>query len=231
MSLLAPRPLLVPVALLLAVTGTHAQQVGGVKAQAVPVTLEQMVRSSRDIVVGQVVEQSVRDRPISDGKVKTTIPVYDVTLKLENVLKGSNQPGYTMTFSQWAKTAQPVSVGDELLLYLPPPSSIGLSAPIGIYSGQFKIESTKDSDGREIKTVVNLNNNVGLWSNTKDLLSSSQLLPKSAFQEILEHNLGDKSLFSRNKALEEAALPNTPGPVSLDLLTSVTKTLTEADKK
>jgi hypothetical protein len=119
-------------------------QVGEIKAQAPPLTLEQLVKASEKIVQGKVEEQLVVVKSLSNGKQEIPTRVYQIRLRVEEVLKGSVRPGDTITVSEWANIAQPVKEGDELLLYLPPESRFGLASPVGIYSGQFKITPAKD---------------------------------------------------------------------------------------
>jgi hypothetical protein len=195
-------------------------QVGEIKAHAPPLTLEQLVNDSDKIVQGKVEQQSVSVKAISDGKQEVPTPIYQIKFRVDKVLKGSVQPGEVMDISQWANIAQPVKEGDELLLYLPPKSRFGLSSPVGIYSGQFKImRSSKDSDQT---LAVNLNNNVGLWSDKEPLYTS---FPKINFQS-LDSSLSDKTAHIRAQVIDEASKPNRPGPVSVDLITSATKALT-----
>jgi hypothetical protein len=206
-------------ALPLLIGSAHAQ-VGEIKAQAPPLSLEQLVGYSEKIVLGKVTEQSITTKVLSDGKNEVSTPVYQIQLYLEEVLKGSAKPGETLTVLQWANIAQPVKEGDELLLYLPPASRLGLSSPVGIYSGQFKITRTKD--GKEEKQATNLNNNMGLWSDRKSLYAST---PKVSF-DILGTRLSEKGSEVRAQAIDEASKPNKPGPLSVDLITSATKVLT-----
>jgi hypothetical protein len=194
-------------------------QVGEIKAQAPPLTLEQLVKASEKIVQGKVEEQSVVVKSLSNGKQEIPTQVYQIRLRVEEVLKGSVKPGDTITVSEWANIAQPVKEGDELLLYLPAESRFGLASPVGIYSGQFKITPAKD--GTDVKEAINLNNNVGLWSEKESLYASS---PKVNYNSL---DLSVKDPQVRAQIMEQASKPNQPGPLSVDLITGATKALTK----
>jgi hypothetical protein len=193
-------------------------QVGEIKAQAPPLSLEQLVQASQKIVLGRVEHQSVIVKILSDGKAEVPTPVYEIKLDVEEVLKGPVKPGETLTITQWANIAQQVKEGDELLLYLPPESRLGLASPVGIYSGQFKVIRS----GKDKQQAVNLNNNVGLWSDKSSLYAST---PKIS-TETIGQTLSSRDFEVRAQVFDEASKPNTPGPLSVDLLKSATKALT-----
>jgi hypothetical protein len=209
-----------------AIGDTHAQPPGGdpralsplgeVKALAAPLSLEELVEDSEKIVRGKVEAQSIATQLFTDGRQEFPTEVYRIKLRVEDVLKGSVRQGDAIDILQWASIAQPVKEGDELLLYLPPESRFGLASPVGIYSGQFKIVPSKG-----VKQAVNLNNNVGLWSDKKSLYASSPRVKST-----IERDLSDKNFEIRAQVMEEASQPNKPGPLSVDLLTSATKALT-----
>ena len=104
-------------------------------------------------------------------------------------------------------------------LYLPPESQYGLTSPLGIYSGQFKITQTKDKEGNLESQATNLHNNIGLWSDKQSLYTS---FPKST--QVLNHTLSEQE-GKRAQVIQEANQPNKPGPLPLDLITSATRAL------
>ena len=73
-------------------------------------------------------------------------------LKVERMIRGPEVRHYT--FRQWVVPVrsghgkyQSYQAGDDLLLFLPSPSALGLSSPIGHEQGKFHI--VRDAQGRE----------------------------------------------------------------------------------
>ncbi|RMD93742.1 MAG: hypothetical protein D6813_03575 [Calditrichaeota bacterium] len=105
------------------------------------------------------------------------IPCTVYRAKVEHVIKGNEREEITFRFLGSSQMKVQGNYGfklqipgiptyrldDKILLFLSKESAIGLSAPIGLYQGSFKIY--KSFTGKEM--VVNGNNNAGLFKNVK----------------------------------------------------------------
>ena len=123
-----------------------------------PVSLTYLTQRSDVIVQGRVAK--VRHVPLPGYP---NIPTVEVTLEIENMVRGPQ--GKTYTFREVflglrsREGKQGYQPGQRLLLFLPAPSSHGLSSPVGIEQGRFHI--TYNSGGQEI--AANEVNNAGLF--------------------------------------------------------------------
>ncbi len=127
-------------------------------AITLPQNLGELVDEAAVIVRGHVV--SARVEPHPEFKNLHTIVV---TLRVEEVLKG--QAGETFTFRQfvWDLRDKYDAAGyrkaQHLLLMMISPNQHGLSSPVGLEQGRFRI--VPESDGT--LTAVNGHENVGLF--------------------------------------------------------------------
>src|SRR6267142_101730 len=118
----------------------HAQS----GAHTVPVDLDTLVHSAHTIVRGQVVSAVVEPHP-QFANLQTVV----VTLSVSKVLKGD--AGATFTFRQFVWEPQDVETAagyrksPELLLFLNPNSPYGLTSPVGLEQGRFRVE--RDAKG------------------------------------------------------------------------------------
>jgi hypothetical protein len=86
-----------------------------------------------------------------------------VTMSVADCLKGS--PAKTITFRQYVWDIRSITAnggyhkGEELLLFLRPPSQYGLTSPAGLQQGRFEI--TRD-DKRQLQ-AMNAEHNAGLF--------------------------------------------------------------------
>lgn len=106
---------------------------------------------------GRVV--AARVEPDPDYKnLKTLV----VTLQVEDVLKGD--AGKTMTFRQYIWDIRDISnaagyrVGEEVLLFLNRPTSLGLVSPVGLEQGRFRVMTKRNGE----VSAINGNGNAGL---------------------------------------------------------------------
>ncbi|MDI9612343.1 MAG: hypothetical protein QM330_04655 [Acidobacteriota bacterium] len=125
------------------------------------VNLAYLTQRADVIVQGRVAR--VRHAPLPGYP---NIPTVEVTLEVENMLRGPR--GRTYTFREVflglraREGKQGYREGQRLLLFLPASSRYGLSSPVGIEQGRFHI--TCGSGGEEI--VANEMENAGLFRNT-----------------------------------------------------------------
>jgi len=141
-----------------------------------PADLDQIVQQADTIVRGHIV--SVRSEPHPQFPSLRTVVV---TFQADRVLKGSADK--TSTFRQYVFDARdPIKTSgyrkaDELLLFLNPSSRYGLTSPVGLDQGRFRIE--RDPQGNAF--ALNGRGNVGLFSNveTKARTRGTALSPRA----------------------------------------------------
>ena len=125
-----------------------------------PVNLAYLTQRADIIVQGRVVEARYEGMPDYPH-----IPTVLVTLQVERMLRGPETARFTfrqfLPFSRMRAGKSAYQVGQRLLLFLPAPSSAGLSSPIGHAQGRFHI--LQDARGREV--VENELGNRGLFRN------------------------------------------------------------------
>jgi hypothetical protein len=131
------------------------------------------------------------------------IPTVVVTLQVERMLRGPGGTHYT--FRQWISSPRELGgkrgylVGQRLLLFMPLASRAGLSSPLGLEQGRFKI----GPDARGQETIANGYGNAGLFKNVPEAaekagagLTEKELhtastpsgpVPLEDFVELVEH--------------------------------------------
>jgi hypothetical protein len=136
-------------------TGAHRQRVCGAIALAalllaapafaqrgamtVPRSLEQMSERAADIVRGTVVSAHVEKHPEL-----TNLDTVVVTLRVRETLKGEARGSFTFRQYVWdirdRWDAAGYRKGQDLLLVLNAPTRYGLTSPVGIEQGRFRIQ-------------------------------------------------------------------------------------------
>jgi len=112
------------------------------------------------IVHGTVVSSQLEPHP-QFNNLKTVL----VTMSVADCLKGT--AAKTVTFRQYVWDIRSLSAnggyhkGEELLLFLRPPSQYGLTSPAGLQQGRFEI--TRDAKGQLL--AMNAEHNAGLFVN------------------------------------------------------------------
>lgn len=125
-----------------------------------PVDLPYLAQRADVIVQGKVI--SVKNENLPRFR---NFPIVEVTLEVENMLRGpSNQSNYTFKEAvlglKTNRGKHDYQVGQRLVLFLPSPSSLGLSSPIGIGQGRFHIGRNAGSG----ETIANETGNSGLFN-------------------------------------------------------------------
>src|SRR5438270_2240341 len=116
-------------------------------ARVMPRSLDQMVQEAETVVHGYVT--SVRVEPHPELKNLTTVVV---SMQVASMLKG--KPAKTMQFRQYIwdlrdrLDAAQYRKGQELLLLLGPTSQYGLTSPVGLEQGRFRI--SHDASGQTV---------------------------------------------------------------------------------
>lgn len=177
--------------ILLLVTIPAAAQEG---ARVVPRTLAELAQQADLIVQGHVVSAIVQPHP-QYSALNTVV----VTLRVTDTLKGS--AGQTYTFRQFIwdprdlATAGGYRKGQELLLLLHAANQNGLSSPVGLGQGRFRI--VRDNQGNA--TALNAYTNAGLFRGMSTASARVKTLsPKS-----------------------QQAIASAGGPISLDALKEI----------
>jgi hypothetical protein len=156
-----PRPVLVilALALLAASPGMLAAQRG---ALTLPRALDELTQEASLIVHANVISATVEPHP----ELQNLMTVV-VSLVVQETLKGA--PGKTLQFRQYIwdmrdqHDAARYAKGQELLLMLGPVSKYGLTSPVGLEQGRFRI--ARDPSGEIV--AVNGRGNVGLFQSTE----------------------------------------------------------------
>jgi len=165
-----------------------------------PVNLAYLSQRADVIVQGRitkVVEEPMPGYP--------NIPTVSVTVAVDMALRGTAAKTYTfreVLIGRRSKASKKTyGVGQHYFLFLPSPSQYGLSSPIGLGQGRFRI--APDPAGRT--TVMNEHSNVGLFRD----------MDKAA-------GIAGRQLTASQRRL----LTVERGPVALDEFVSLVKSLT-----
>ncbi len=99
---------------------------------------QQLTQAAGAIFSGTVI--SIRRQPASRAHALETVAI---TFRVENAIRGVT-PGESLTISQWMglwSSGQRYSVGERLLLFLYPRSTLGLTSCVGSSLGRFKLDA------------------------------------------------------------------------------------------
>ncbi len=150
-----------------------------------PRALDQLAQEANVIVQGAVVSAKVEPHPQLNNL--TTVVV---TLNVQDTLKGA--PRKSLVFRQYIwdirdrKDAAGYRKGQELLLLLGPVSKYGLTSPVGLEQGRFRV--LRDSSGRE--TAVNGRGNAGLFQATEARAQARGIRLSTAQQKMVRGATG-----------------------------------------
>ena len=140
-------------------SGLVSVQARAQQALTLPRGLDQLTAEAKVIVHGSVISAKIEPHP----QLKNLITVV-VAMRVIDSYKGN--PPKTLVFRQylWDLCAQlgaaEYGKGQELLLLLGPVSEYGLTSPVGLEQGRFKI--SRDRNGQA--TAVNGRGNLGLFN-------------------------------------------------------------------
>lgn len=153
--------------LLLATSGIASAQRGALTA---PRSIDQLSQEAAVIVHGHVVSAKVEPHP----QLRNLMTVL-VTMQVEETLKGT--AGKSFQFRQYIWDlrdqidAARYGKGEDLLLMLGPVSQYGLTSPVGLQQGRFRI--THDAGGQAM--AVNGNGNLRLFEGTEQRAQARSL--------------------------------------------------------
>jgi hypothetical protein len=84
------------------------------------------------------------------GAAPGPIPTIQLTFRVDEAIAGV-EPGRTVTTLEWAgawNLQRPMTQGEHILLFLYPPSRLGLTSPVGGSRGQIALDQTGESLSR-----------------------------------------------------------------------------------
>jgi peptidoglycan/xylan/chitin deacetylase (PgdA/CDA1 family) len=162
--------------------------------------LDQLVQQSQTILRGHVISAKVEPHPQLQN-----LDTVVVTLKIDRALKGS--AGSTYTFRQYIWDARDIadSAGyrkaQELLLFLNPVSLYGLTSPVGLEQGRFRI--LRDAKGNRL--AVNGHSNAGLFNRVASKANSRGIALSVGVQDMLLKASGPAPLDVLEEAIQSLA--------------------------
>jgi hypothetical protein len=139
-------------------------------ARTVSKSLDQMVQQAETIVHGSVISAKVEPHP----ELKNLNTVL-VSMSVQSTLKGKAQK--TLQFRQFIwdipgkLNAAEYQKGQELVLLLGPVSKYGLTSPVGLDQGRFRV--TYDATGQALAS--NGRENLGLFQGTEQRAQAAKL--------------------------------------------------------
>ena len=143
---------------LLAVFGMVSLRAPAQRALTLPRSLDQLTEEAAVIVRGSVISAKIEPHPQLNNLMTAVI-----TMRVLDSYKG--KPPKTLVFRQylWDLRAQlgtsEYGKGQEVLLLLGPVSEFGLTSPVGLEQGRFRISR----DRKGLATAVNGRDNLGLF--------------------------------------------------------------------
>jgi hypothetical protein len=178
---------------LIFVSATWTQSSASV-AQA---NLNYLVDNAQTIVRGNVVSATIEPHP-QFPNIQTVV----VTVAVAKILKG--QAGSTLTFRQYVWNVKDANRGggyhktEQLLLFLNPTSLYGLTSPVGMEQGHFRI--VRDSKGQTY--AVNGRGNVGLFSNVLTKSAAQGVTLSAQAKTMLGQSGGQVSLSTLEETIQ-----------------------------
>lgn len=131
-------------------------------AVTVPRTVDQLSQQAAVIVRGHVTSAKVEPHPQL-----TNLMTVVVSFRVDETLKGTPRKSFQFRQYIWdirdQVDAARYAKGEELLLMLGPVSQYGMTSPVGLEQGRFRV--VRDSKGQGV--AVNGRGNVGLFQSTE----------------------------------------------------------------
>ena len=169
-------------ALACSVARAPAQQ-GGLTVQ---LDLARMVDEAENVVLARVTSVVAEKHPEFEN-----LDTVVVTLQVLDPIKGS--PGAQLTFRQYVfdvhdrDTKLGYRVGEETVLMLRRPSQYGLTSPVGLEQGRFRVER----DALNIRLLRNGMDNAGLFTGIDQSSPRLRLQLSQPLQQlVIEHRAG-----------------------------------------
>jgi hypothetical protein len=167
------------------------------RASVAPANLQQLVTNAQTILRGHVASITIEPHP-EFANLQTIV----VTMSVTEVLKG--QAATSFKFRQLALNADTSLNGsyhktEELLLFLNPVSPYGLTSPVGLEQGCFRISM----DPKRNRVAVNGRNNIGLFTELQTKSSAGSFSPRA--QAMLAKRSGQVSIDALEDAIRSLA--------------------------
>jgi hypothetical protein len=167
-------------------------------AYTAPADLDQITQQAQTIVRGHVISVRAELHP-QFASLRTVV----ITFQIDRVLKGSAERTHTFRQYVWGAGDALRGVGyakaDELLLFLNPVSQYGLTSPVGLEQGRFRIE--RDAQGNAY--AVNGRGNAGLFNQVETKARARGITLSARTRTMLSAPAGGRVSL---EALEEAVL-------------------------
>ena len=158
-------------------------------ALTLPRNLDELTDRASDIVRGTVVDARVEKHPELDN-----LHTIVVTLAVRETLKGDARDTYTFRQYIWdirdRQDAAGYRKGQDLLLLMNAPSRYGLTSPVGLEQGRFRIQ--RDRSGREV--ALNGTGNLRLFERLQDAKSVPAALTEQQSSLVARHRSGPIAL-------------------------------------
>jgi hypothetical protein len=204
---------------------TFAGKAPARRIEAPPVSFPELVRDADRIFQGSVTSiVDVKTDGLKDGIALKGALVEEVSFTVQKAYKGVREKQLTIRQAKSLGVFHPKT--GRLLVYLSPNSRIGLTQPVGVYSGYFTIHPDRKRKGKFVAS--NLLDNEGLWGESKNLLGSYKGAMEALDKKLLMLKL---SVEDRKSLLQAAVRPESPGPLPLELLEAATEVLVGSEKK
>jgi len=169
-------------------------------AYTAPADLEQLVHSAQTIVRGRVISATVEPHP-QFANLQTIV----IKITVTKLLKG--QAGPTYTFRQFLWDARDEAVfatykrAGEILLFLNPVSAYGLTSPVGLEQGRFRV--LRDPKGNS--SVLNGRGNSGLFNQVASKANSRGVTFSKQVRQMLSKPGGPAPLDAFEESIQALA--------------------------
>jgi len=93
---------------------------------------------------GMIFSGTVLSTTAAELRTDRAVPAVELSFRVERAIAGVN-PGQVLTIREWAGAwsgLRPMRPGDRFLLFLYPPSRLGLTSPVGGSQGQIRLDAT-----------------------------------------------------------------------------------------
>jgi hypothetical protein len=127
---------------------------------------------------GMIFAGTVLDSPSELPRTNRGVPYVEVSLRVDHAIAGV-KPGQVLTIHEWAgalSSHPAMRPGERLLLFLYPPSRLGLTSPVGGAQGQIRLDS--------LGTTVVDGEARGLSTSPTSHLNSSSAMSQTSFRPV-----------------------------------------------
>ena len=158
----------------------HAQR----SAVTIPRALDQLTAEADTIVHASVVTTKIEPHP----KLRNLNTIV-VTLQVQDTYKGTARKSLVFRQYIWENPnleASQYRKGQELILFLGPVSEYGLSSPVGLEQGRFRILR----EGKSGPTAVNGRGNAGLFTSMVTRAKAQNITLSPRTSELAQRNAG-----------------------------------------